>query len=69
MIAPMARRHSAVASISRLVCSHRIRVGASARAAQISWRCAADLEAMAKTVPCGEKREMVTFIMPEVPPG
>jgi hypothetical protein len=49
--APKARRQRAVAAMSSLIVGQRISVGASANAAQIKRRCAADLEGMALILP------------------
>ena len=53
IIAPRAVSQSAVASISIFVSLQRIRVGLSAKAAQINALCATDFEDIAGMVPLG----------------
>ena len=49
--APSARRHAAVASMSCEVVAQTTSQGVSDSAAQMSWRCAIDLDAMPRMEP------------------
>ena len=67
ILAPSASRHPIVASISSDDPGQTIRVEESARAAQMSARCASDLEGMARMVPVscrGSRRASISMRPP-----
>ena len=63
MFAPRARRHAAVARMSAFSPSQRTVTGALPSAAQMSRRCACDLEAGMRTAPVRAPGEMTKFIL------